>query len=387
MIAALLFDFDGVIVDTEVPTFQAWRETFAEHGVELALEDWLPAVGSGSSTAGAFDAVAHLERLTGRTVDRQAVIARRSRRKAELYARAPLLPGVRERLAEARERGLQTAIVTRNRDDRVRAQCEVVGLDHEWQAVVCANEEPTRDKAELYRHALGVLGVDAGEALAFEDSPAGVLAAKQAGVICAAVPNEVTRGATFDDADFVLTSLADYTLEEIVRLAVSSCGRPRGLQHVRSVAAGELRRGQIIGIEGSVLAVAGLGSGRVQLAVADAYDVDRGRFVIEASVGRLVDVGTAKPDGARGHIYRESRVPGQLEVGAYVNLGGGRIVALVPSDAEAVVRIHVEIVRNWAERPVDERPVEIEAHPQRLFDVLGPLNITLPSRGAGIAID
>jgi HAD superfamily hydrolase (TIGR01509 family) len=226
VIAALLFDFDGVIVDTEVPTFQAWRETYAEHGVELALEDWLPAVGSGSSTAGAFDAVAHLERLTGRTVDREAVIARRSRRKAELYARAPLLPGVRERLAEAWERGLQTAIVTRNRHDRVRAQCEVVGLDHEWQAVVCANEEPTRDKAELYRHAVGVLGVGAGQALAFEDSPAGVRAAKQAGVICAAVPNEVTRAATFDDADLVLTSFADYTLEEILRLA-SSCGRPR----------------------------------------------------------------------------------------------------------------------------------------------------------------
>ncbi len=219
MIKALLFDFDGVIVDTEVPTFQSWRDTFAEHGVDLALADWLPAVGSGSSVSGAFDAVAHLERLIGRRVDRDRVIAHRTRRKAELYAHAPLLPGVRERLIEARQRGLKTAIVTRNRHDRVKAHCNHLGLDHEWQALVCANEEPTRDKAELYRHALAVLDVPARCALAFEDSPAGVRAAKRAGVLCAAVPNEITRGAAFEEADFLLSSLAERSLDEVLRMA------------------------------------------------------------------------------------------------------------------------------------------------------------------------
>jgi HAD superfamily hydrolase (TIGR01509 family) len=237
VINALLFDFDGVIVDTEVPTFQSWRDIYAEHGVDLALDDWLPAVGSGSSTSGAFDAVAHLERLTGTTLDREAVIARRSRRKAELYARAPLLPGVRERLAEARERGLPTAIVTRNREDRVRAQCGVVGLDHEWQAIVCANEEPTRDKAELYRHALAVLGVPAGQALAFEDSPSGVRAARRARVLCAAVPNEITRGAAFDEAHVVLSSLAELSLAEILRLVVRS--RRRSASTTRAPGSGK----------------------------------------------------------------------------------------------------------------------------------------------------
>jgi HAD superfamily hydrolase (TIGR01509 family) len=217
LIGALLFDFDGVVVDTEVPTYQAWRDVYAEHGVDLALEDWLPAVGSGSSTSGEFDAVAHLERLLGTTVDREAVIARRKRRKAELYARAALLPGVRDRLADARRLGLKTAVVTRNRDERVREQCGRTGLDHPWDALVCANEEPTRDKAELYRHALAVLDVPASEALAFEDSPAGVRAAKRAGVRCVAVPSEVTRGAAFDEADAMIPSL-EQPLEAILRL-------------------------------------------------------------------------------------------------------------------------------------------------------------------------
>lgn len=207
-----------MIVDTEVPTFQSWREIYLEHGVDLALEDWLPAVGSGSSVTGAFDAVAHLERLTGLTLEREAIIERRRLRKAELYAQAPLLPGVRERLGEARERGLRTAVVTRNEEQRVRAMCRSVGLEHTWDGMVCANDEPTRDKAELYRAALLELGVSAQEAVAFEDSPAGVRAADDARIRVVAVPNDVTRGAEFDAASLVLTSLVDQTLGDLLRM-------------------------------------------------------------------------------------------------------------------------------------------------------------------------
>jgi beta-phosphoglucomutase-like phosphatase (HAD superfamily) len=99
MIKAFLFDFDGVIADTEVPTFESWRQVFAEYGVELPLEDWLPAVGSGSSISGAFDAVAHLERLLARPVDRAAVIARRTKRKESSSARPT--PSRRQRCSSA----------------------------------------------------------------------------------------------------------------------------------------------------------------------------------------------------------------------------------------------------------------------------------------------
>jgi HAD superfamily hydrolase (TIGR01509 family) len=217
VITALLFDFDGVIVDTEVATYASWRDTYARHGVELELRDWLPAVGTGSSTSGAFDAVAHLEKLLAKTVDRDAVIAERAQRKEELYTQAPLLPGVEARLAEARDRGLKTAIVTRNYEHRVKAHCELVGLGHAWDALVCANDEPTRDKGEMYRDALAVFGVARDEAVAFEDSPSGVRAAKSAGIACVAVPNEITRDAPFDDADVILSSLAEQSLDDILR--------------------------------------------------------------------------------------------------------------------------------------------------------------------------
>lgn len=225
MIRAVLFDFDGLIFDTELPTYAAWRDVYAEFGVDLALEDYLPAIGSGTSTSsagGGFDAIAHLERLTGMRVDRQAVVERRRRRKEERCASARLLPGVSERLAEAAALGLRTAVVTRNTDAWVEGHCARVGLSHRWDAVVCANATPTMDKADLYRRALAELEVDVSEALAIEDSEPGVGAAKSAGLYCVAVPNELTRGGSFAAADRICSSLEALSLAELTRSIATS---------------------------------------------------------------------------------------------------------------------------------------------------------------------
>jgi HAD superfamily hydrolase (TIGR01509 family) len=219
VIRAVLFDFDGLIVDTELPTYTSWRDTYAEFGVDLALEDYLPAVGTGTSTSsadGGFDAIAHLERLTGKRIDRAVVVERRSRQKLELCASARLLPGVLERLAEAAALGLRTAIVTRNSEDWVTGHSSRLGIEHPWDTVVCANETPEMDKADLYRRALAELGVTSDESIAIEDSRPGVEAAKAAGLYCVAVPNEITRGASFAAADRVCASLEELSLAELV---------------------------------------------------------------------------------------------------------------------------------------------------------------------------
>jgi HAD superfamily hydrolase (TIGR01509 family) len=220
VIRALLFDFDGVVVDTEVPTFESWREIYKEYGVDLFLTDWLPVVGSGTSTgSGAvFDAVAHLEALSGTTVDRESVVEHRTRLKAELCNRAELLPGVVGYLAEARRRGLQTAVVTRADDSWVEHHLARVGLAHSWDAFVCGNGRHSRAKSAFYLEALRRLRVESREAIAFEDSPHGVRAAKEAGIRCVAVPNDVTRGAHFEEADLILGSLAERPLGELLTL-------------------------------------------------------------------------------------------------------------------------------------------------------------------------
>jgi len=218
VIRALLFDFDGVVVDTEVPTYESWRQIYTEYGVELPLGEWLPVVGSGTSTApgGVFDAVARLQTLTGMTLDRAAVVERRSQRKAALCDQAQLLPGVGDYLAEARRRGLKTAIVTRAHDSWVEHHVARVALAHTWDAIVCGNGVHSKAKSAFYLDALERLGVESREAIAFEDSPHGVGAAKEAGIPCVAIPNDITRGADFENADEIVGSLAERPLGDLL---------------------------------------------------------------------------------------------------------------------------------------------------------------------------
>ncbi|MDQ3875396.1 MAG: HAD hydrolase-like protein [Actinomycetota bacterium] len=218
MVRALLFDFDGVVVDTEVGTYESWRHIYREYGVDLALADWLPVVGSGTSTAAdaVFDAFAHLETLAGLTLDRERVVERRRRRKVELCNRAELLPGLASYLVDAQRLGLKTAIVTRADDAWVEHHLTRVALAHVWDAIVCSNGRHSTAKSVLYLEALQQLDVKSRDAIAFEDSPHGVRAASEAGIFCIAVPNDVTRKLPFHDADLVLGSLAEHPLARLL---------------------------------------------------------------------------------------------------------------------------------------------------------------------------
>lgn len=219
MVRALLFDFDGLIVDTELPIYESWRRIYAEHGAELSLAEWLPVVGSGTSLGDRFDAVRRLEELTGRPLDRDAVVAQRRALRSALCDEAPLRPGVKELLERARERELKTGIVTRARDEWVERHSRRLGLAHEGDALVCANGDHGVPKSGLYLCALDALCIAPAEAIAFEDSPAGVAGAREAGIFCVAVPNAVTRAAAFDDADAVMDSLVERPLDELLAAA------------------------------------------------------------------------------------------------------------------------------------------------------------------------
>src|SRR5690349_18048009 len=107
-VRALLFDFDGLIVDTESPSLAAWRWAYAQHGHELTLDSWSAAIG----TVGGFDPLAHLETLTGEPIEREALDARRLEHELTLVEAEGLRPGIAEYLADAEELGLRKAIVS-----------------------------------------------------------------------------------------------------------------------------------------------------------------------------------------------------------------------------------------------------------------------------------
>jgi len=216
-IRALLFDFDGLIVDTETPSLASWQEVYREHGRELPLERWATIIGT---TAGGFDPLDYLEELHG-PIDRGAVKTRRNEHEVRLLEIEGLRPGILEYLEEAERLGLKTAIVSSSSRQWVDRHLIRLERAEHFDEIVTADHDPERGKPRptLYLEALDRLGVTAGEAIAFEDSPNGVTAAMAAGIFTVAVPNGVTASLGLDEADLVLPSLADLPLRDLLERA------------------------------------------------------------------------------------------------------------------------------------------------------------------------
>jgi HAD superfamily hydrolase (TIGR01509 family) len=215
MIRALLFDFDGLLVDTESPSFAAWADVYREHGHELTLETWSAAIG----TLDGFDPFADLEGRLGEPIDREQVNARRREIEFAASDLEELRDGVAEYLAEAERLGLARAIVSSSSEEWIQRHLERLDLVEGWSCIVAANGNAaiSKPRPTLYLAALDRLGVTGDDAIAFEDSPNGITAARAAAVYCVAVPNPTTATLDVTHADLVLRSLEEVPLAELVR--------------------------------------------------------------------------------------------------------------------------------------------------------------------------
>ena len=214
-IRALLFDFDGLILDTETASRAGWEWLYRRHGFELPAEQWETVVG----TIGApWDPMRHLEELVGEPLPRDELNESRYAHELSLIEAEDLRPGIADYLAEAKRRSLKRAIVSSSSRDWVDMHLERLEEAVGWDAICTADRDPARAKPAptLYLEALDLLGVSAPEAVAFEDSPHGVTAARAAGIYCIAVPNEVTRDMGLGHADLLLHSLADLPPAELL---------------------------------------------------------------------------------------------------------------------------------------------------------------------------
>ena len=216
---AIVFDFDGVIIDTETPDFATWQEEFRAHGVELDRDLWTGFIGWG---IGQFDVHGHLEDLAGRALDMDAVRARRRRNYLERVHASPVLPGVLDYFAEARETGMKIGVASSSSREWVQGHLERLGLA-EWVDSVKTRDDVSAAKPdpELYLASLDALGVSAGRAVAIEDSAIGMTAAVAAGLFCVVVPNPMTEGMDTDRAHLRLRSLADMPLQTLLGIAAA----------------------------------------------------------------------------------------------------------------------------------------------------------------------
>jgi HAD superfamily hydrolase (TIGR01509 family) len=219
MIRAIVFDFDGLILDTEEPVYRSWLEVYEAHGEELPFERWVQIVGS--TTVG-FHPQHHLEERLGRSLPKE-VLDRRIGRRTELILAQKLLPGVVQHIESAKAMGLKLGVASSSTADWVRGHLARLGILERFDCMRCrddvANAKPEPD---LYLAVLECLGALASEAIAIEDSPNGVMAAKRAGMRCVAIPNSITARLDLGQADLLLGSLAEVTLAELLRKLASA---------------------------------------------------------------------------------------------------------------------------------------------------------------------
>jgi HAD superfamily hydrolase (TIGR01509 family) len=208
-----VFDFDGLILDTEEPVYRSWLEVYEAHGEDLPFERWVQIVGS---TTTGFHPQHHLEERLGRPLPKE-VLDRRIGRRTEMILAQRVLPGVVQRLDEAREFGLKVGVASSSTNEWVRGHLARLGILDRFDCLRCRDDvEHAKPEPDLYIAVLDCLGVTAAEAIAVEDSPNGVAAAKRAGMRCVAIPNPITARLDLSHADLVLSSLAEVTVADLL---------------------------------------------------------------------------------------------------------------------------------------------------------------------------
>jgi HAD superfamily hydrolase (TIGR01509 family) len=212
VLKAALFDLDGTLIDSEWARFQAWRRVFAVHDHELSEAEWHRDVWGLDAVRSPFE---HLCFVTGRAIAEDAFEAQRLEHELSLLRQRPFLPGVETVVRECKRLGLLVGLVTSSGSSWAERHVASSPLGECFDILV-TRESVSRQKpdAEPYLKALSLLGVKNEEAIAFEDSPIGILAATRAEIRCIACKNRMTDKLDLSQAYLVLETLEGFELEK-----------------------------------------------------------------------------------------------------------------------------------------------------------------------------
>jgi len=203
---ALIFDFDGTMVDTEWPVFEMVRGVYRDHGVDLVIADWVDKLGRADHRPWPEELAEAIGREPDNDVVDKAIAAGRESRST-----LPLLPGVVELMEAADRTGVPMAVASSSPSSWVDAHLDRLGIASRFIVVTTRDHVVnTKPAPDLFVAAANALGVDPTDSVVVEDSRHGCRAAKLAGMTCVVVPNKITAHDLPADADLILDSLTDF---------------------------------------------------------------------------------------------------------------------------------------------------------------------------------
>lgn len=200
---AILFDFDGIILDSEWPIYQSWKRVFEREGQELAQDIYVNCIGSDFDT---WSPPNYLEELTGKHFDWDQENAARQVEIMRDLESPTAMPGVADLVQSLSDK--PTAVVSSSSHQWVDGWVKKLGLMPYFNTTVCRGDAPKIKPApDLFLEGARQLGIAPHDCLVIEDSINGLLAAHQAGMPVLAVPNRLTHILDFSAANYRSDSL------------------------------------------------------------------------------------------------------------------------------------------------------------------------------------
>lgn len=213
MVKAVVFDFDGLIIDTEYALYEAFCNLLELDEKEIPIKEYAYYIGTDSKAlydyiVGKANGILSLEEI----IERSSVLHREN-------LKLPIArDGVEDYLKEAKSKGLKIGLATSSNREWVTHFLKELNLYDYFDVIQTRDDvEKVKPDPALYRNVINYFGIEPCEAIAFEDSANGAKAAVAAGLKCVIVPNKITENLTFDHYDMRLTSMKEKGLSDVIR--------------------------------------------------------------------------------------------------------------------------------------------------------------------------
>jgi putative hydrolase of the HAD superfamily len=215
MIKAFIFDFDGLIIDTEYSSYQTWADIYQTYQIDLPMREWIKCVGSSNDE---FDPIRYLRTQTNTFLDETQIRKEQFETHRSISHTMPIMPGVETYLNYAKQNYIKTAIASSSSYNWVASHLETKGLLSRFDLIITADDvERVKPAPDLFLKVKEELGLKDYEGVIFEDSAHGIEAAVLANLYAIAVPNRITKHLNFAKAHLVVKGLDALEPPELLR--------------------------------------------------------------------------------------------------------------------------------------------------------------------------